>query len=72
MQVPLKFRGALVEVLSNEAKDIGEDPRQGPVTEERILRSGGCDTVEAVRQGGCGKDHQDGKFQFPCQWHHRD
>lgn len=31
MQVPPKFRGALGEVLSKEAKDIGEEPGQGPV-----------------------------------------
>ena len=34
-----------------------EDPGQGLVTEERILRSGGRDTVKAVRQGGYSKDH---------------
>lgn len=32
MQVPPKFRGASGEVLSKEAKDIGEEPGQGPVT----------------------------------------
>jgi hypothetical protein len=47
----------LVEVLSKEAENIGEDPGQGLVTEERILRSGGRDTVKAVRQGGYSKDH---------------